>query len=228
LTTGEWDSEVPLGVVFVRHRQSTVVLDVHNRYMDLGTLGFAMGSAWLSGINLYATVLALGLMQRFHFAHLPGDLAYLGHTWVLAASGALYVIQFIADKIPAVDSTWDMIHTFIRVPAGAILAAGAFANFDPKIRLIALLVGGGIALSSHGAKTATRLAANTSPEPISNVALSLLGDAVAFGGSLLMGFHPAVLCIIVLAAVAISILIIHWIVRWFRRLFRPRSSPSPA
>jgi hypothetical protein len=196
--------------------------------MDLGTLGFAMGSAWLSGINLYATVLTLGLLQRFHFAHLPGDLAYLGHTWVLVVSGALYGIQFIADKIPAVDSVWDMIHTFIRVPAGAILAASAFANFDPSIRLIALLVGGGIALSSHSTKTATRVAANTSPEPFSNVALSLIGDAVAFGGTLLMSVHPAVLCVIVIAAVVLSIVIVHWIVRWFRRVFRPRSSPSPA
>jgi hypothetical protein len=196
--------------------------------MDFGTLGFAMGSAWLSGINLYATVLTLGLLQRFHFAHLPGELAYLSHTWVLAVSGALYAIQFIADKIPAVDSIWDMVHTFIRVPAGAILAAGAFANFDPKIRIIALLVGGGIALSSHGAKTATRLAANTSPEPFSNVALSLLGDAIAFGGSLLMTTHPAVLFVIVLAAVLVSIVIFRWIFRWFRKVFRPRSSPSPA
>src|SRR5689334_4244431 len=110
--------------------------------MDLGTLGFAMGSAWLSGINLYATVLTLGLLQRFEFAHLPGDLSYLGHTWVLMVAGALYAIEFIADKIPAVDSVWDMIHTFIRVPAGAVLAAVAFAHFDPDVRLIALLAGG--------------------------------------------------------------------------------------
>src|SRR5579875_1662512 len=117
--------------------------------MDLATLGFAMGSAWLSGINLYATVLTLGLLQRFHMAELPGDLAYLSHNWILAVAGALYVIQFVADKIPAVDSVWDAVHTFIRVPAGAVLAAAAFAHFDPKVQLIALLIGGGIALSLH-------------------------------------------------------------------------------
>src|SRR5207248_2520212 len=117
--------------------------------MNLGTLGFAMGSAWLSGINLYATVLTLGLLERFGMVRLPGDLAYLGHTWIIAVSGGLYAIQFIADKIPAVDSVWDVIHTFIRVPAGAILAAAAVAHFDPKIRLIAFLLGVGIALSSH-------------------------------------------------------------------------------
>lgn len=196
--------------------------------MDLSTLAFAMGSAWLSGINLYATVLTLGLLERFHFAHLPGDLTYLGHTWVLATAGALYVIEFIADKIPALDSAWDAVHTFIRVPAGAILAATAFAHFDPKIRLIAMLAGGGIALTSHGAKAATRLAANTSPEPFSNFMLSLAEDALAVGGALLMSVHPAVLFAIALAGVVLSILLFRWIWLAMRRIFRPRSTALPA
>jgi uncharacterized membrane protein len=195
--------------------------------MDLTTLGFAMGSAWLSGINLYATVLALGLLQRFGVAHLPGDLQYLGHTWVIALSAALYVVEFIADKIPAVDSAWDMVHTFIRVPAGAILAASAFAHFDPEIRVLALLVGGGIALTSHGTKAATRLAANTSPEPFSNIGLSLLGDVMALGGAVLMSLHPVVLIGIVLFAVVISILLVRWVWRWMRRLFAPRPLAQP-
>ncbi|HLH05550.1 MAG TPA: DUF4126 domain-containing protein [Bryobacteraceae bacterium] len=188
--------------------------------MDLGTLGFAMGSAWLSGINLYVTVLTLGLLQRFGLAHLPGDLGYLSHTWVLVTAGALYLVQFVADKIPAVDSVWDVVHTFIRVPAGAVLAATAFAHLDPAVRVIAFLVGGGIALSSHSTKTATRLAANTSPEPFSNIALSLAGDALTVGGSLLMAMHPAVLIAIVIVAVVASILLLHWIVRSMRKLFR--------
>ncbi|HEX4232567.1 MAG TPA: DUF4126 domain-containing protein [Bryobacteraceae bacterium] len=195
--------------------------------MNLSTLGFAMGSAWLSGINLYATVLTLGLLQRFNLAHLPGDLGYLSHTWVLAIAGGLYLVQFVADKVPAVDSAWDMVHTFIRVPAGAILAATAFANFDPSVRLIALLAGGSIALSSHTAKTATRLAANTSPEPFSNVALSLLGDALAVGGTLLMSIHPAVLVAIVIVAMILSILLVRWMWGSLRRLFR-RSAASAA
>lgn len=190
--------------------------------MDLSTLGFAMGSAWLSGINLYVTVLTLGLLQRFQFAHLPGDLSYLGHTWVLVAAGVLYAMQFVADKIPAVDSVWDMIHTFIRIPAGAILAATAFAHFDPTVRIIAFLVGGGIALTSHGAKTASRLAANTSPEPFSNVALSLLGDAVTLGGTVLMAVHPVVLIFIVLAALIMSVLFFRWVLRSLKRLFNRR------
>src|SRR5206468_4294276 len=147
--------------------------------MDLNSLGFALGSAWLSGINLYATVLTLGLLQRFHLAHLPGDLDFIQQWWVIILAGCLYLIEFAADKIPVVDSVWDAIHTFIRVPAGAVLAASAFAGFDPAVRMVALLAGGGVALTSHGAKAAARLAANTSPEPFSNIALSLAEDLIA-------------------------------------------------
>ena len=121
-----------------------------------------------------------------------------------------------------------MVHTFIRVPAGAILAASAFAHFDPSIRLVAMLAGGGIALSSHGVKAASRLAANTSPEPFSNLLLSLIGDAIAIGGALLMSVHPLVLFIIALASAAVSFLVIRWIWRSMKRVFRPRSALRPA
>jgi len=196
--------------------------------MDLSTLGFAMGSAWLSGINLYMTVLTLGLLQRFHLANLPGDLGYLAHTWVLVLAGALAAVQFVADKIPAVDSVWDVVHTFIRIPAGAILAAAAFAHLDPGVRLVALLVGGGIALSSHGAKTATKLAANASPEPVSNVVLGLGADAVSIGGSVLMASHPVLMISLVVLAVLFSVLLIRWIFRMMRRLFKPQPKESLA
>ena len=191
--------------------------------MDLSTLGVAMGSAWLSGINLYATILTLGLLQRFGFAHLPGDLAFVSHTWVLIIAGILFTVQFIADKIPAVDSAWDMVHTFIRIPAGAILAATAFAHFDPGIRLLALLLGGGVALSSHSAKTATRLAANTSPEPFSNIILSLLGDFISVLGTLLVTAHPVVLLSFVAVAVGLSIWLSRRIYSGLRRRFGTRS-----
>lgn len=190
--------------------------------MDLTTLGVGMGSAWLSGINLYATVLTLGLLQRFHLAHLPGDLEILSHTWILVAAGILFTLQFIADKIPAVDSVWDVIHTFIRVPAGAILAAAAFAHFDPEVRLLALLVGGGVAFSSHSTKTATRLTANMSPEPFSNIVLSLLGDVLTIGGTVLMAVHPAILLALVAVGVLVSILLCRWLYRTLRRVFRFR------
>lgn len=196
--------------------------------MDLSTLGFAMGSAWLSGINLYATVLVLGLLERFHLAHLPGDLHYLAHTWILITAGALYVVEFIADKVPAVDSAWDMVHTFIRVPAGAALAAVSFAHFDPKIRLLALLLGGGIALSSHSAKAATRLAANASPEPFSNWILSLAGDALSLVGAALLSFHPLVLGTIAVIAALISIFLLRWLWHSLRKLFTRSKLSSPA
>jgi len=196
--------------------------------MDLTTLGFAMGSAWLSGINLYATVLTLGLLEKFHLAHLPGDLGYLANDWVIGLAATLYAVQFIADKIPAVDSVWDVIHTFIRIPAGAILAATAFGHFDPSIRFLALLAGGGIALSSHGMKSATRLAANTSPEPVSNIALSLFEDAVTVGGTLLMAIHPAILIAIVIVAVGSAIFFLRWISRSIKRRFGRRATPTTA
>jgi len=184
----------------------------------LTTLGTAMGSAWLSGINLYATVVTLGLLQRFEMVKLPGGLHVLGEWWLIGLAGAFYLIEFIADKIPAVDSAWDAIHTFIRIPAGAILAATAFAEFDPAVKAIAMIVGGGIALSSHGTKAATRLAANTSPEPVSNVALSIGEDVVAFGSTVLMAFFP----VLILIVVAIFLILVIWlapkVIRALKRL----------
>jgi len=103
------------------------------------TLTTALGAAWLSGINLYATVATLGLLQRLGLARLPGDLAVLSNEWIIGLAAVLYVIEFVADKIPVVDSAWDAVHTFIRVPAGAILAAAAFADFDPAVRVAAIV-----------------------------------------------------------------------------------------
>jgi uncharacterized membrane protein len=193
----------------------------------LGTLGIAMGSAWLSGINLYAAVLTMGLLQHFKLAHLPGDLSGLAEWWVIILAGVLYLVEFIADKVPAVDSAWDAIHTFIRIPAGAILAASAFAHFDPSVRLAALLIGGGVALSSHGMKAATRLAVNTSPEPFSNIVVSLAEDFVAICSTLLMVFHPLAILVVVTISVLIAIWLIPKIMRALRRLFqRKRSAPA--
>jgi hypothetical protein len=129
----------------------------------ISTLAIAMGSAWVSGINLYACVATLGLLSRFTHLQLPGELQVLTSWWVIAVATTLYVIEFVADKVPWIDSTWDVIHTFIRVPAGAVLAAGAFGDFDRSIQVIALLMGGGLALSSHGTKAATRALLNASP-----------------------------------------------------------------
>jgi hypothetical protein len=183
------------------------------------TLGFAMGSAWLSGINLYATVATLGLLQRFHFVALPGQMDVLGNTWVIGVAGALYVVEFVADKIPLVDSAWDMVHTFIRVPAGAVLAFEAFGGADPTVRMIAMLLGGSVALTSHGAKAAVRVAANTSPEPFSNIALSLIEDVFAIGSTVALAWFPVVMLAAVGMFVACAALLAPKIVRGLRSLF---------
>jgi hypothetical protein len=178
-----------------------------------------MGSAWLSGFNLYATVLTLGMLQRFHLVQLPGGLEVLSRGWVIGVAALLYLIEFLADKIPFVDSAWDAVHTFIRVPAGAVLAASAFANFDPAVRIVALLAGGTLALGSHGAKAGVRLTANASPEPFSNFVLSTLEDLLTIGLTALAAFHPKV----ILGLILLFTLLMIWLgpkaVRAIRGLF---------
>src|SRR5262245_2126397 len=167
----------------------------------LTTLATGLGAAWLSGVNLYATVLTLGLLQRLGLAHLPGELALLSHGWILTLAAILYVIEFVADKVPVVDSAWDAVHTFIRVPSGAILAASAFADFDPYVRVAAFLVGGGLALGAHGGKAATRVAVNATV-PGAGAIASVAEDVVAVGSTALMAFFPlAFLGLLVLALI---------------------------
>ena len=188
----------------------------------LGTLGVAMGSAWLSGIKLYITVLTLCLLQHFGFASLPGNLRVLGEWWIIAIAGVLSVVEFVADKIPVVDSVWDAIHTFIRIPVGAILAAAAFGHFDARVRLLAFLFGGGVALTSHGTKTAVRVAANTSPEPFSNIALSTIEDGASVGLSFLVTNHPVVMLVVVAVLGVGGLLLVRKFVKGVRGLFRGR------
>jgi uncharacterized membrane protein len=194
----------------------------------LSTLGVAMGSAWLSGISLYATVATLGLLQRFGLVHLPGELSVLGNWWVIGVAAGMYVVEFIADKIPAVDSVWDAIHTFIRVPAGAVMASAAFSHADPAVRIIALLVGGGVALSSHSTKAAVRATANLSPEPFSNIALSLAEDAVAVGSSFLIAWFPIVMLGIVVLFLTVFFWLTPKIVRAVKRRFGSSHAPTSA
>ena len=186
----------------------------------LATLGLGAGSAWLSGINLYATVLTLGLLARFGLVQLPGDLSFLSRGWVLGVAAVLYVIEFLADKVPVVDSVWDAIHTFIRVPAGAVLAASAFAHFNPAVRAAALLAGGTLALSSHGTKASMRMAANSSPEPFSNILLSLAEDVLTIGLAALAAFHPVVILGIVILFVVLLIWLGPKVVRAIRGMFQ--------
>jgi len=186
----------------------------------ISTIAIAMGASWVSGINLYATVATLGLLSRFAHLRLPGELEGLTSWWVIGVAVGLYLIEFFADKIPIVDSTWDVIHTFIRIPAGAVLAASAFGDFDRSIQVIALLLGGGLALSSHGTKAATRAILNTSPEPASNIVASIFEDILAVVSVVCSVFFPAVLFVIVGVGLVISFLVFRQIIRFFRQVTR--------
>ena len=193
----------------------------------ISVLGLAMGSSWVSGINLYAGVATLGLLGRFADLNLPGELSIVTNWWVIGTAVVLYSVEFFADKIPVVDSIWDAIHTFIRVPAGAVLAAAAFGDFDKSVQVIAFLLGGGVALTSHGAKAATRAVINTSPEPVSNTAASLSEDVVAVGSMALAPFYPILVIVVVSVAVIGSLIIVPRIIKYLRSVMtRVRSLVS--
>lgn len=186
----------------------------------ISTIAIAMGASWVSGINLYASVATLGLLGRFADLQLPGELQVLTSWWVIGVAIALYAIEFVADKVPYVDSTWDVIHTFIRVPAGAVLAASAFGDFDKSIQMIALLLGGGLALSSHGTKAATRAMLNASPEPVSNVVASIVEDILAVVSIIASVFLPVLLFLIVGVGLVVSFLVFNRILRFLRQVAR--------
>jgi uncharacterized protein DUF4126 len=177
-------------------------------------LSLAMGTAWTSGINLYATVAALGIANRMDMIHLPQNLEVLSHPGVIAIACVMYLIEFFADKVPYVDTGWDALHTFIRVPAGAILAARSLGDMNPALELMALLAGGSIALVAHGTKATARLAINASPEPFSNWAASVTEDVTVFGSLWLMFNHP----IIMIGLVIIFIALVAWLVPKIYRL----------
>lgn len=188
-----------------------------------------MGASWVSGINLYAAVATLGLLGRFANLKLPGELDAVTSWWVIAIALLLFVIEFVADKVPVVDSIWDVIHTFIRIPAGAVLAATAFGEFDRSVQVIALLLGGGLALSSHGTKAAARALINTSPEPVSNVVVSLFEDVLAIVTIVLALFLPVVVFLVIAAGLVVSFWILPRVIGFFRKVYRKvRGLFSPA
>lgn len=197
--------------------------------MDLfHTLALAAGAAWLSGIRLYAMVSILGLLGKYGGLQLPGELSILENQWVIGVSSALFVIEFIADKIPAVDSVWDVVHTFIRIPAGAVLAAGAFGEYDPAIKVIAALIGGTLAFGSHATKTTTRAAVNTSPEPVSNLVVSTTEDVYAVGATFAAAFAPVLILIIVGIGVLVALFMLPRIYKFIKKRVAARSARHAA
>ena len=184
------------------------------------TLSLALGSAWTSGINLYATVSVLGLLQKFGGVKLPGGLDVLDNWWIIGIAGGLYIVEFFADKIPYVDSVWDVIHTFIRVPAGALVAWAAVSDMSPEVVIPATLIGGGLSFASHGTKATARIGANLSPEPVSNWMLSLAEDAIAIVGTFLAVFAPVVIAVVLVVFLIFFFWAFPKIFRAIRRLFR--------
>src|SRR5271168_3216801 len=180
------------------------------------TLGLALGAGFSSGLNLYATVATLGLLERFGIIHLPPSLQGLSRTWVLAIAIALYILEFFADKVPYVDTAWDVVHTFIRPPAAAVLAYSAVSAAPAEWRWAAALLAGGVALTSHSTKASTRAAVNTVPEPFSNWALSFGEDLLAVWLTWFTTVHPVATIAIVVALLFLCAFLLFYLFRFLR------------
>jgi hypothetical protein len=183
-------------------------------------LGLALGAGFSSGLNIYATVATLGLLQRFGVIHLPPQLQVLSHPWVLAMAIGLYLVEFFADKIPVFDTVWDAAHTFIRPPAAALLAYASAGAAPVEWRWGAALLAGGVALASHGTKASARAAVNASPEPFSNWILSFGEDLLAVWLTWMANAHPVATTMVVICLVALSAFLLYHLFRFARRALR--------
>ncbi|MCD6527699.1 MAG: DUF4126 domain-containing protein [Desulfuromonas sp.] len=170
-------------------------------------IALSMGAAWASGINLYATILVLGLMGNSGTMALPETMQIVQEPLVIGASALMYAVEFFADKFPGIDTGWDAIHTFIRIPAGAALAAAATGGVDPSISLAAAIVGGSLTAATHATKAGSRVMINTSPEPVTNWVASISEDLAVFGGLWMALNHPALF----LAMLICFILLLVWL-----------------
>jgi hypothetical protein len=196
------------------------------------TIALTMGVAWASGINLYAAILVLGIMGATGNIALPPGLMILTDPLIIVAAGVMYAVEFFADKIPGVDNGWDTIHTFIRIPLGALLAAAAVGEMNPSVAIAAALLGGGLAASTHATKSGARILINTSPEPLTNWITSLGEDALVIAGLWTALHYPLVF----VAFLVVFILLLIWllpkiwrgvakILSMLANLFRPKQDP---
>ena len=174
----------------------------------LATLALAMGASWASGINLYAALLVLGIGGSTGNIDLPSELLFLEDPLVIGAAGLMYMVEFFADKTPGVDTGWDAIHTFIRIPAGAMLAAGTVGDVTPALEIAAGILGGGVAATSHTAKAGTRLLINTSPEPVTNWTASISEDLLVIAGLWTALNYPVIFLVLFVAFIVLSIWLI--------------------
>lgn len=183
-------------------------------------LALAAALGWASGFRLYAAVFLTGLAGWMGWIALPPGLHVLQHPGVLAASGFMLCVEFFADKIPFVDSLWDAMHTLIRIPAGAALAAGALGADNQAMGWIAAILGGSLAATSHVAKMTTRAAINTSPEPFSNVGMSLAEDGFVVFMLWLSATHPALFALALAASVVLAVVLLTVLVKFLRTVLR--------
>ena len=197
-------------------------------------IALSMGAAWAAGINLYAAIATLGILGATGNMTLPPDLQVLANPLVIGAACLMFAVEFVADKMPGVDTGWDTVHTFIRIPAGALLAAGAVGDVNPAVSLAAALLGGTLAAGTHGMKAGSRLLINTSPEPLTNWTASMVEDIVVIGGIWAAVNHPWLF----LMLMAIFLLLMIWLLPklWrgikmlavrIRALFTPRQASPP-
>jgi hypothetical protein len=197
-------------------------------------IALTMGAAWAAGINLYAAIATLGILGATGNMTLPADLQVLANPLVIGAACLMYAVEFVADKMPGVDTGWDTIHTFIRIPAGALLAAGAVGDVDPAVSLAAALLGGTLAAGTHGVKAGSRLLINSSPEPFTNWTASIVEDIVVIGGIWAAVNHPWLFLVLL----ALFVLLMVWLLPklWrgikmlaakIKQLFSPQPAPPP-
>ena len=183
------------------------------------TIAMTMGVAWASGINLYAAILMLGLLGATGHMALPENLMILSDPLVIFAAGFMYMVEFFADKVPGVDSGWDAIHTFIRIPAGAALAAAAVGDVSPAAALAAGIVGGGISAGVHATKAGSRILINTSPEPFTNWVTSVAEDVIVIGGLFTALYHPWLFIVLLILFILLMIWLLPKVWRGLKTLF---------
>lgn len=184
------------------------------------TIALTMGVAWASGLNLYGTLLALGIMSNTGYVDLPADLQIVGDPLVIAAAGLMYGVEFFADKVPGVDTGWDTLHTFVRIPAGALLAAGAIGDVGPAAEMAAAIVGGTLSAGTHFTKAGSRVMINTSPEPVSNWAASITEDVAVFAGLWAAIAHPYVFIALLVAFILLMIWMLPKLWRGIKRILQ--------
>ncbi|MGL4232339.1 MAG: DUF4126 domain-containing protein [Casimicrobium sp.] len=197
----------------------------------LAELAMSLAMAWGAGIRLYLVVFIVGLLGKFGYVPLPEAMKIIANPIVLGAAGFMTFIEFFADKIPWLDSAWDAVHTFLRIPAGAAMAAGMMGDTGEGVAMAAALIGGTLAAGTHFGKAGTRAAVNTSPEPFSNVAVSLAEDVTVAGGLALAIANPWIFLALLLVFVILLVLLLRLLIKGIRAIFRKVSnwmSPAPS